>query len=196
VQAGPDAPADTPADTPRKSAAGAADVDHAALERLFSKWYEPLQAAAHARLASTELTLLDTTSLVHECYLRCAKAGVPPAEQGRFLVYAARVMRSVIVDFARQRCAARRGGSAVRCELDAELLDRVAAPEGEVIRVSEALDQLARVDSRLVQVVEMRYFAGLNDAEIARALGVTDRTVRRDWRKARLLLAMAIRPPR
>ncbi|HEX7156068.1 MAG TPA: sigma-70 family RNA polymerase sigma factor [Burkholderiaceae bacterium] len=173
------------------SAFAAAEVDHAALERLFSRWYEPLRAAAHARLRSTQLTLLDTTSLVHECYLRCAQAGVPAAQQARFLVYAARVMRSVIVDFARRESA--RGE--VRAELDAGVIDRASAPEGEVIRVSEALDELARVDSRLVRVVEMRYFAGLSDAEIAHALGVTDRTVRRDWRKARLLLAAAIRPP-
>jgi len=139
------------------------------------------------------MTLLDTTSLVHETYLRMVGAQALPAEDRRhFLTYATRVMRSVIVDFARARNAERRGGDAEHVVLDTELLDKVAAPENDVLRVHEALDVLAQADARLAQVVEMRYFGGLSEAEIAEVLDVSERTVRRDWEKARLLLLAAL----
>ena len=99
-------------------------------------------------------------------------------------------MRSVIVDFVRERVAQRRGGDAVHVTLNSEISDSATiAGEAEILNVHEALEQLAQVDARLVQVVEMRYFAGMTEPEIAVALGVTERTVRRDWQKARLLLA-------
>jgi RNA polymerase sigma factor (TIGR02999 family) len=101
-------------------------------------------------------------------------------------------MRSVIVDFARARQAERRGGDAVHVVLDTGIAANAVAPENDVLRVHEALDVLAQADARLAQVVEMRYFGGLTEPEIAQALDVSERTVRRDWDKARLLLFAAL----
>jgi RNA polymerase sigma factor (TIGR02999 family) len=101
-------------------------------------------------------------------------------------------MRSVIVDFARRRKADRRGGDAVRVTLTDRLIPGRLDPEDEILRVHEALDHIAGLDARLAQVVELRYFGGLTDVEIGEALGITDRTVRRDWEKARLLLREAL----
>ena len=105
--------------------------------------------------------------------------------------WAAQVMRSVIVDFARRRVAGRRGGSAARVTLDVEHV-AAAAGEQEILGIHQALDRIAVIDPRLTQVVEMRYFGGMTEPEIAEALGVTERTVRRDWQKARLLLREAL----
>jgi RNA polymerase sigma factor (TIGR02999 family) len=155
--------------------------------------YQDLRRLAHARLQRNEpITLLDTTSLVHETYLRVLKsAGMDAAARPGFLAYAAQVMRSVIVDFVRQRHALRRGGDDPRVPID-EALQTVASGEMQVLRVSEALDELAKTDARLVKIVEMRYFGGFTEEDIALALGVNERTVRREWRKARLLLSLAL----
>src|SRR5262249_10066283 len=137
---------------------------------------------------------LDTTSLVHESYLRFLRVGdVQIADRAHFLKYAARVMRSVVVDFARENFAQRRGGQDIHVPLEAEVDGRPLAGESEVMRVHEALDQVAAVSERLVQVVEMRYFGGMNEAEIAEVLGLTERTVRRDWEKAKIILAAALK---
>jgi RNA polymerase sigma factor (TIGR02999 family) len=106
--------------------------------------------------------------------------------------YAARVMRSVIVDFARKRAAQRRGGGARHESLTLQIADGANAGEREIMRVHDALEELAKLDPRMAQVVEMRYFGGMNEPEIAQALEVTERTVRRDWAKARLWLAEAL----
>lgn len=163
-------------------------------EELFSLLYEELRQIAHSRLRKNEpITLLDTTSLVHEAYLRVVKAGsVAISDRSQFLAYSAHVMRSIVVDFVRRRRAERRGGDQQRVELDPEAAGARPSPEDEIIRVSEALDELAKVDERLVKVVEMRYFTGMADEEIALALGVNERTVRRVWQKARLLLSLAL----
>ena len=101
-------------------------------------------------------------------------------------------MRSVIVDFARARQAERRGGVADDVPLDTDLSDQLAAPENDVLRVHDALDALAKIDERAAQVVEMRYFGGLTEPEIADALGLSERTVRRSWEKAKLLLTVEL----
>jgi RNA polymerase sigma factor (TIGR02999 family) len=164
----------------------------AALRGVFDATYQELREMARARLRrSTPNTLLDTTSLVHEAYLRFANANrLHLDDRQHFLRYASHAMRSVIVDFVRERVAQRRGGGAVHVTLNSEIHDSATmAGEAEILNVHEALEQLAQVDARLVQVVEMRYFAGMTEPEIAVALGVTERTVRRDWQKARLVLA-------
>lgn len=168
--------------------------DEAARERLFAVAYEDLRIQARARLRSGgRNTLLDTTALVHESFLRFLQAGkLNGADRGHFFAYAARVMRSVIVDFARQRLAQRRGGDLERVTLDTDLGERLPAEEGQVVQVHEALERLEQADPRLAKVVEMRYFAGMSEAEIGAALGVTERTVRRDWMRARLLLAAGL----
>ena len=164
-----------------------------ATQELFSLLYNDLRRLAHSRLQRNEpITLLDTTSLVHETFLRVLKSGrVEESERPRFLAYAAQVMRSVIVDFVRQRHADRRGGDDPRVPLDAAA-EAVPAADDEILRVSEALEELAKVDERLVKIVEMRYFGGFTEEDIALALGVNERTVRRDWQKARLLLSLAL----
>jgi RNA polymerase sigma factor (TIGR02999 family) len=177
-------------------AAPAAEADTGAEEappELSSRVYRQLRALARSRLRQGgRETLLDTTALVHEAYLRLAGAQMGSAEQRSFLAYASRTMRSVIVDFARRRQTERRGGDACFVTLTGNVAEPQAAAADDIVRVHEALDELAQVDLRLAQVVEMRYFAGLTEAEIALALAVSERTVRRDWEKARLLLAGAL----
>jgi RNA polymerase sigma factor (TIGR02999 family) len=164
--------------------------DGAAVDQVFVLTYRELRELAHQRLRrTTPMTVLDTTSLVHECYLRLVRLGqLNASDRSHFLAYAARVMRSIIVDTIRNRMAQRRGGGELHVTLGTDVADSVAASEQEALRVDEALQELAKLDERLVKVVEMRYFVGLSPEEIADALGVTSRTIRRDWEKARLLL--------
>jgi RNA polymerase sigma factor (TIGR02999 family) len=105
------------------------------------------------------------------------------------MAYAAAAMRSVIIDYLRRRTSEKRGGDVEHVTLDTALAEVLGARDDEILDVHEALESLAKVDARLVQVVEMRYFAGLTEEEIGRALGLSARTVRRDWERARLLLA-------
>jgi len=172
--------------------------DGVALNQLFSVLYGELHRLARARLrGNRDLTLLQTTALVHESYFRFLKAGqVQIIDRSHFLSYASRVMRSIIVDFFRERSAKRRGGDDIRVPLDPEIAEPVPAGETEAIRVHQALEELSLVSDRLTRVVEMRYFAGMTESEMAEALGVTERTVRRDWEKARILLATALKQGR
>jgi RNA polymerase sigma factor (TIGR02999 family) len=169
--------------------------DAAAFRDLFDATYQDLRILARRRLAGGGRgTLLDTTALVHESFMRFANAGnLQLNDRLHFLRYASHVMRSVIVDIARAGKAERRGGDAPHVTLDTALGDGLAQGEEEILRVHEALEELQSLDARIVKVVEMRYFAGMTEGEVATALGVTDRTVRRDWEKARLLLARALR---
>ena len=175
--------------------ARANEGDRAAVDAIFDQLYPELRRIAHARLTRhVRDTVLDTTVLVHECYLKFVQAErLNPNDRAHFLAYSAAAMRSIIVDFARARLTERRGGDAVHLTLNTEIAESLPAGESEILRIDDALTELARLDARLAQVVEMRYFGGLNDLEIAAALGLTDRTVRRDWEKARLLLAAALR---
>ena len=173
--------------------------DSAQIDGLFSSLYGDLRRLAHQRLVRNEtITLLNTTALVHESYLKFLAAGrLNISDRAESLAYAARVMRSVIVDSVRRRRAERRGGDGVRVPFDTGTAESAAGlsghtPEDEIIGIDQALNELAKVDGRLVSVVEMRYFAGLENEEIASSLGVTERTVRRDWEKARLLLSVAL----
>ncbi len=166
------------------SAAPPADV-------LFAQLYQELRRLARSRLASGgRHTLLDTSALVHEAFMRMQGEGrVALKDREHFLAYAATTMRSVVIDFVRRRQATRRGGDVEHVTLDTRAGEVLGSRDEEILEVHDALQTLAQVDARLVRVVEMRYFAGLTDLEIAAALGVTDRTVRRDWERARLLLA-------
>lgn len=162
-----------------------------ALGELYALLYPELRRLAHSRVRrSGDMTLLDTTSLVHESFLRFEKSGaVKMLDRAQFMAYAAQVMRSVVVDLVRRRQTERRGGDAVHVELDEANAVSVADPrESEVLRVHDSLEALAAIDARLVKVVEMRYFAGMTEAEIGEVLGLTVRTVARDWQKARLFL--------
>jgi RNA polymerase sigma factor (TIGR02999 family) len=171
--------------------AGVRSGDARAVDQLFNLLYDDLRRLAHARLRrSGQFTLLDTTSLVHESFLRLLRAGsLDAVDRGQFMGYAARVMRSVVVDFVRQRSTERRGGDAEHVELDHDIVAAADPRDREVMRVNEALEELAAIDERLVRVVEMRYFAGMTEEEVAAALTMSRRTVARDWEKARLFLA-------
>lgn len=168
--------------------------DRGAIDRLMAVMYKELHQLAHRRLyASARADSLDTTGLVHESYLRFLKAGrIQVTDRGHFLAYSSRVMRSVIIDIVRRHHREKRGGGALQVTLTTQLLDAAQASDEQLSRLSEALEELGIAEPRLVQVVEMRYFAGLLEQEIAEALGVTERTVRRDWQKARLLLIAAL----
>lgn len=155
--------------------------------------YRQLRVLARARLRSGgRNTLLDTHALVHEAWLRMAPHAPALGDLPQWLAYASRTMRSVIVDLARRRQAECHGGGACHVTWTDALAVKAPATADEVIDVHEALSQLEQLDARLAQVVEMRYFAGLDDVQIAEALGVSERTVRRDWDKARRLLAQAL----
>jgi RNA polymerase sigma factor (TIGR02999 family) len=170
--------------------------DADAADRLFAAMYGDLRRLARARLrGGRRNTLLDTSSLVHESYLRFAGAGrLHLQDRIHFLRWAGRVMRSVIVDFARRRGAARRGGGKDAVTLTTGIAD-VPAGASEILRVHEALEDMAARDQRMASIVEMRYFGGMTESEIAEAVGVNERTVRRDWEKARLFLREALNPP-
>jgi len=161
-----------------------------AQDALFSGAYSELCKLARARLRDGgRNTVLDTTALVHESYLRFIRGGELRSDDRRaFFAYAARVMRSVIIDTVREHQAERRGGDLHRVTLDTHAADGLPAGEDQLLAVHEALDALADVEPRLAKVVEMRYFGGYSEAEIGDALDLTERSVRRDWHKARLLL--------
>jgi RNA polymerase sigma factor (TIGR02999 family) len=159
----------------------------------FAGAYPELRRLARARLRQGgRSAVLDTTALVHETYLKLnGRVGVSFPDRARFLAYAGKAMRSIIVDMVRQRLADRHGGEALQVTLTGEVIDQAGLPasEAHILAVHDALLDMAKLDVRMTQVVEMRYFGGLTDAEIATALGVGERTVRRDWEHARLFLA-------
>jgi RNA polymerase sigma factor (TIGR02999 family) len=169
--------------------------DPEARNALFAVAYSELHRLARARLRDGgRNTLLDTTSLVHEAYTRFVGAGELRADDRRgFFAYASQVMRSVIVNSARERMAEKRGGPLKLLTLPTELGGNLSQDEATILRVHEALEALGQADARLAEVAQMRYFGGYNDQEIADALDVSDRTVQRDWAKARLILATALR---
>lgn len=169
--------------------------DPEAVGRLFEVLYADLRQIAHAKLRGSQRPAhIDTTQLVHESYLRLVRLERLRVEDRRhFLAYAARVMRSVVVDLVRESQAARRGGGLQMVTLDTTKAGAAAADGDEVLRVHEALQELASIDERMVRVVEMRYFANLEMDEIALALDVGKRTVERDWEKARSFLYASLK---
>lgn len=173
----------------------AREGDPAAAERLYAQLYAELRQLARHRVRDAgAMTLLNTTALVHESFLRVQAQGTPEfSDRKQFFAYAARAMRSVVVDLVRSRATQRRGGDVEHLPLDTQLAGQLRAEDEELLRVHEALDSLAALDPRQAQVVELRYFGGLTEAEVAAGLGVTERTVQRDWQKARLFLAMSLR---
>lgn len=167
-----------------------------ARDQLFAAAYSELRKLARSRLhGGGRNTCLDTTALVHESYLRALRGSeLRAADRRAFFAYASQVMRSVIIDAVRERQAERRGGGLARVTLDTGLIDGLPAAEDSLLQVDQALSRLAESEPRLAQVVEMRYFGGCTEAEIAEVLGITERTVRRDWDKARMLLAALLAP--
>jgi RNA polymerase sigma factor (TIGR02999 family) len=165
-----------------------------AREALFAAAYTELHRLARTRLRDGgRNTVLDTTCLVHETYLRFVSAGELRAEDRRaFFAYASQVMRSVIIDSARERIAQKRGGDWLPLTLSTQLAVG-GDDQATVLKVHEALEALEQADPRLAQVAQMRYFGGYSEQEIAETLDIGERTVRRDWEKARLILAELVR---
>jgi RNA polymerase sigma factor (TIGR02999 family) len=161
--------------------------DPGALQRAFVEVYGELRRLAHGQLAGHYGRTLETTGLVHEAYLRLAGHAAPINDRGHFFALAARVMRQVIVDFARERLAEKRGGGERGIPLDD--VDPAELKQAEdMIALDDVLQQLAAEEPRQAQVVECRYFAGLTEPEIAEALGISERSVQRDWQQARVWL--------
>lgn len=166
-----------------------------ALDRLLPLVYQELRSAAQRALARERAGhTLQPTDLVHEAWLKLS-AGVKVEWQGRahFLAVASRAMRQVLVDHARRRHAGKRGADAVHVSLSHAGARDAIAPE-ELLALDAALDRLGERDPRLRQVVECRFFGGLTEREIAEVLGVTERTVQRDWARARAWLHQEIYP--
>jgi len=163
--------------------------DRDALDRLTDIVYPELRRIAHERLERRRPgESLESAALANEAYLKLVCAGGIRCEnRAHFLALCAQIMRRILVDHARRRGFAKRGGKAPRVPLDEVLL--VAEARGiEVLALDEALEALARIDRRKSRVVELRYFGGLNIAEAAEVLGVSVDTAKRDWRMARAWL--------
>lgn len=163
--------------------------DEGAWESLSRLIYADLRQIARRllRCGRPEQTL-DTSALVHECYMRLVQAEATPADRHHFFALAARVMRQVLCDYARARLAEKRGGGAQAVPLDDLDVEEQRHAE-QFVELDDALNDLARRHERQARVVECRFFAGLSDAETADALGISVRTVAREWEAARLWLA-------
>jgi RNA polymerase sigma factor (TIGR02999 family) len=163
--------------------------DEQARNQLMPVVYKELQRLAHYHLRrESGGHTLQTTALVHEVYLRlCGQHELRWEDRAHFFAVAARMMRRILVDYARRRAAEKRGGSAVRTPLE----DALAIPvQGgvDLVALDDAMEQLHAFDARKCQVVEMRFFVGLSAKEIASVLGTTEATVRRDWTIAKAWL--------
>jgi RNA polymerase sigma factor (TIGR02999 family) len=165
------------------------------LDRLVPLMYDELRAIAHRRLAAgLPGGTLSTTALVHEAYLKLVdQSRTSWTDRAHFLALAATAMRHILVDRARARGALKRGGDGPRLSLDVEEIGVHDQPEA-ILELDAAMDQLTELEPRLARVVECRFFGGLDEEEIAAALGVSVRTVQRDWSKARMLLHRALAP--
>jgi RNA polymerase sigma factor (TIGR02999 family) len=170
--------------------------DDSALERLLPLVYDELRRVARARLRAEKAGhTLQPTALVHEAYLRLIRGGATPRNREHLFAIAARLMRQILVDHARGKGALKRGGADTAMTLDTG----IAAPElpmVDILALDEALTELTGLDPRLCQVVELKFFAGLNIDETARALGVSPATVERDWTVSKAWLHQRLTSPR
>ena len=169
------------------------DGDADARAELFTHVYDELKRLArrHAPRGRRESTL-STTDLVHETYARLvAHVTLDTASREHFFALCGRAMRQIVIDYARRRAAGKRGGAAILLELDEADAPALSDP-ANLVALDQALEELERRDPRLVRLVELRAFAGLSPEEIAELLGVTVRTVQRDWLRARVWLDAAL----
>jgi len=163
--------------------------DRAAFDQLFGLLYPELHRLARAQLAlAGRRGTLSPTGLIHEAYLKLAdQSRLRVEDRGHFFSLAARVMRQVAVDLARQRAAKKRGGGAGPVPLEQAGL-AIEERAAEIVALDEALARLETLEPRLARIVEMRFFAGLSVEEAAQALALSERTVKREWQKARAFL--------
>jgi RNA polymerase sigma factor (TIGR02999 family) len=163
--------------------------DPSALEKLTPLVYDELRRLAHRHMSSARPGhTLQTTALVNEVYLKFARHTDPNwSSRAHFFFVAARAMRQILINYALSYNAQKRGGGLAKVELDEAALVSVAQSK-EIVELHEALERLGRLDSRKEQVVELKYFGGLKEDEIAEALGISAVTVRREWRFAKAWL--------
>ena len=167
--------------------------DEVSAGKLFAVLYRELHRLAKRQLARQGVISLSATTLIHEAYLDMAvqeEQSFP--DQGRFMAYAARVMRGLIIDHVRNRCAIKRGGRFELTSLTTNVGDAIS-DDKELTRISQALDELAHVDSLLSQIVDLKFFCGFSFTEIAEMSGMSERTVQRKWEKARIYLHRSLR---
>lgn len=166
--------------------------DRDAAERVFALLYDELRRLAAGQLRGEPA--MGTTSLVHEAYLKLARHGTLEInDRGHYFAVAARVMRQIVIDHLRARAALRRGGDRPLASLDTTALQAAAEDRGDqVLALDDALDRLASLDAPLAALVEMRFYAGLELAEIAGVQGRSERSLKRDWRRARAFLQREI----
>lgn len=171
--------------------------DRAARDRLFAALYDELRRLARRELerGAGAAAGLSPTTLVHEVYAGMAgRDALAFPDRQRFLAYAARAMRGFVIDSLRSRSASKRGGDFLITRLDTGIAESAAeAQADELARLSDALDELARLEPELAEVVDLRFFCGFSLVEIAHMTGVSERTAQRSWEKARLLLFEALR---
>lgn len=177
-------------DAPIGALIAAADAQGGAAQTaLFEALYAELHrlAESHVRRAGRELTL-GTTTLLHEAYLEMSvRDALAFPDRRHFFAYASRAMRGLVVDYVRRRFAQKRGGELTFTTMDDDVAPLAAGPS-EVERIGAGLDELERLDPALAQLVDLKFFCGFTFAEIAAMRGVSERTVQRDWAKARVLL--------
>lgn len=163
--------------------------DVSAASSLFETLYAELHRIAQRELSKHAVPMtLGATTLLHEAYLDMAQRdGTGFPDRARFMGYASRVMRGLIIDHVRRRCAQKRGGKFEITSMDADIQDGMSE-DRELARISDALDELAKTDSALAELVDLKFFCGFSFIEIAGMRGVTERTVQRQWEKARIYL--------
>ena len=181
--------------TAQDGASGGAD-DAAPNDRWFASLYEDLRRVAEHQLRRNGAAAMSPTTLLHETYIGLQSRRLAFPDRGRFVGYAARVMRGLIVDFVREHRAIKRGGGFMITRLDTSIGDDLPDP-ASLSELSAALDELSTHDPRLAEVVDLKYFCGYSFAEIAELRDQAERTVQRDWEKARLFLfaQLAESPP-
>ena len=170
--------------------------DRAAADALFSALYEELRRMARRELSKRGAGVtLGATTLLHDAYLNISgREGAAFPDRNRFMAYAARVMRGLIIDYARSRHAQKRGGQFEITSIRTDIAE--AIPEvTDLDMLSDALNELTTVDPRLARIVDLKFFCGFSFAEIAAMSGVSERTVQRDWEKARIYLYEVLRDP-
>jgi RNA polymerase sigma factor (TIGR02999 family) len=166
--------------------------DPAEAERLFSDLYNELRRLARRELARRGSNItLGATTLLHEAYLDMSSRGAVFPDRARFMSYASRAMRGLIIDYARRRYAQKRGGMFELTSLQTTIADKLT-DANELQQISDALDELAAVEPALAEIVDLKFFCGFSFAEIGAMRGVSERTVQRSWEKARLYLHRAI----
>jgi RNA polymerase sigma factor (TIGR02999 family) len=176
-----------------RTLAAAEAGDRQAAAELFSTLYRELHRMARRQLHVNASGLtLGATTLLHEAYLDISSRGAQFPDRARFFAYAARAMRGLIIDYVRERRALKRGGEFHLTSLDTSVADQVPQAD-DLAPLGDALEELTRIDPELAELVDLKFFCGFSFVEIAQMRGVSERTVQRDWNKARLYLHNALR---